>query len=515
MTKRIASTLMLLAVIFSGGCQTSMQTTWNSELAAQQGNGPIRVLTTESVTYTFTDFTFNDSLLSGKGSIRIDDAASEFAGSIPFSRIVFIERLRDSEAKAIWVVPVAAITTVAIIALATQNGFSIQPHEGGSCPTVYAFDNTDFHLEAEAFGTSISKVMEATSYSVLTKLAPIDGRLVVRVANERPETHMINSVRLFAADAGDVPAAVLDIENNLWPLAHPLPPLSAIDASGRDVRHALEAAEGRMWISDLRNITPGSGFRDSIDLKFEMPQQTEEATLVVRAINTELITEVYRSVGGLLGDATMQFYQSLESDPALQQRIRNWLGDCSLTIEVEREDGWETVGTMLPEANMVSFSRAVRLRLPAQLQRPLRVRLSTLTDVWRIDAVLLDCSTVRPLPLRELPLLSVESSNGVDWEAAVAKPDSSYAILLPPDRIACEFDAAPAAQMLRPIYVFAARGYLYEWFPNDRDSPGAAFAANLSETQRVDMLKLLIQQKDIFLPPIYAQWRKSIGALQE
>jgi hypothetical protein len=129
--------------------------------------------------------------------------------------------------------------------------------------------------------------------------------------------------------------------------------------------------------------------------------------------------------------------------------------------------------------------------------------------------VSLDCSDIRPLPLQSLPLASVESSNELDWSDAVNRSDSSYAVLLPPDRITCEFDARPVAGMKRPVYVFSASGYLYEWFPNDADSPGAALAMNMSENQRVDMLKLLIQQKDIFLPPIYAQWRKSLGALHE
>ncbi|MBE0645979.1 MAG: hypothetical protein IH600_17995 [Bacteroidetes bacterium] len=506
--------LPLLGILISGGCGSSAPVQTKYELAEQMGRGPIRVLTTDSTVYTLTTYVFDDSLLTGSGTRERRGAMSDFEGALPFNRILFIEGYHFSTAKTLWVVPMVALASVAAVTMFTDTYFTIEPKESqGSCPTVYSFDGTSFHLEAEAFGTSISKVLEAKSFSVLSSLAEADGRLTVRIANERPETHMINAVQLFAADAGNAAGVVLDVDNRLWPLSQPIAPSAARDASGRNTRALVEKADGQLWKSDLTNTTPGSGFRDAMELEFDIPQDAHEATLVVHAINTDLIAEVYRSVGGLLGDATMQFYQALENDPVLLERIRHWLGDCSLSVEILDGDGWTVVGSMIPEANMVLFSRAIRLRIPDGHRGPLRVRLSTLTDVWRIDAVTIDPAPASPLAMRELPLISVQSSGTADRSSEISRTDDSYAVLLPPEQITCAFDPQPVANMKHPVYVFAAQGYLYEWFPTDGDSPASALAADLEGSQRVEMLKLLIAQKDLFLPPIYAQWRKSLDDL--
>jgi hypothetical protein len=139
----------------------------------------------------------------------------------------------------------------------------------------------------------------------------------------------------------------------------------------------------------------------------------------------------------------------------------------------------------------------------------LRVRLSTLTDVWRIDAVTLDASPAEPLPMHELSMTTAAGSRGDDMMQRLADADSRYAMLLPPEHVDIRFDAAPAAGMRAPVYIIAAQGYLYEWFPTPDEASEDGLTASLQGHERIALLKSVLKHKEAFLPPIYREWKKT------
>ncbi len=506
----IFSPFILIAALIGSGCFATYQLENKTELQQRDGKGPIRALTVDSLLYTLETFSFNDSLLSGRGTLKQHGLTAPFDGSIPFSHIVFIEGLETSYWKAVWVIPMMAGVVGGLATMMDEHPkFNIHRPSGGSCPYVYAFDGTQFKLEAEAFGTSISKALEAQTFNLLPSLVPVDGRLTVRVSNERPETHLLNSVHLLVADAREASSVVLDIDNVLWPLPHAVPPAAARDHSGKNILIDIVNKDRCYWKSDLAHTAPFSAFRDELEVQFDLPRGASEATLVIHAINTELITEVYRSVGAVLGDATLLFYHALEQDPELQSNIREWIRECNLRIEVANGTNWKEVGMMPPEANVAPFSRAIRISNLGGLQGPLRVRLSSLTDVWRIDAVSIDFSPVQPLPLHQLEIISVSASDQMNWEGAIKSSDSSYALILPPNYLDITFASAPTIGLQKPVYILAAQGYLYEWFSQSIEHASSVVSATFTESDRIAIFKLLIKQRDIFLPPIYAGWRKA------
>jgi hypothetical protein len=506
--RQAAMLIATLAVLLASGCAVSRSTTTMLELIEMRGVGPLRALTVDSRLITFEEFTFNDSLLLGSGTMRYAGKSSAFAGSVRFDSIAFLERKERSELQGAWVVPMAVIVGAGLMTILSEPHFSIHHDQNSSCPYVYSFDGEEYKLDAEVFGTSVSKAMEAKTFSILPSLIATGGSARIRVSNERPETHMVNSVQLFAAEAGDAGASVLDTENTLWPLPRPVPPVAASDHSGADILGDLNTRDGGYWISDLAGCTAKTGFRDRLELEFTMASDETEATLVVDAINTELIFEVYRSIGGLLGDATLEFYEALEKDPELQRYVRDWVTDCGLSVEVHDGTDWRSIGVMPPEANTAPFTRAIRIPLPRTASRKLRVRLSTLTDVWRIDAVAIDESPAVPIPMHELRMTAAVGSRGDDMQQQVQLADSSYAIVLPPNHIDMQFDASPVAGMHKPVFIVAAQGYLYEWFPTRDDDAPPSVTDALTGSERIALLKSILQHQEVFLPPIYGEWRK-------
>lgn len=502
-----AVALIAVVILSASGCYSSRSIRQFSELDKAYVSGdPIRALTVDSILYTFDTFSFTDSTLNGEGNRRLDGVTENFKGSLKFSEIVFMERFRSNGWKALWVVPMAVAIVGGVATLTETSEFSIR-RPAGSCPFVYSFDGSEFILEAEAFSTSISQALEAETFHVLSSLGAIEGELNVRITNERPETHLFNSVNLYAVDAKNSSSVVLDTQNSVWAVNNAIPPKVAYDHSNRDIIETIATRDGKYWKSDLKNISSGSDFRDMLEVQFELPQGISEATLIVDAINSDLITEVYRSIGAVVGDESLAFYRSLEQDPALKDYILDWIRKSSLLVEIAGRNGWNEVGTLLPEANVTSFSRAIRLKNLDDIRSPVTLRFSSMADVWHVDALSVDYSRQKPLAMHALEMTSAKASiDDTGLERAVSNSDSLYAMILPPDYMDLVFDSTPADKMQAPVYVFAARGYLYEWFQATEKRHSSGISNGFGDIDRSEMLKLFIKQENMFLHAIYTRW---------
>ncbi len=498
----------LLVLLLLIGCKPSEKITRKSELRERGGKGPIRALTIDSLLYTFDSFTVSDTTLNGRGKLKRNNSISDFEGSVPFNRIVFIEGINQSVWRTIEVITTTAVIAAGIIpGISEGDQFEIQRTNYGSCPYVYAFDGKSYHLEAEVFGTSISKALEAQTFHVLPSLVLVGDFLSFRIANERPETQFINSVNLFCADLNDAFSAVLDVNNILWPVYHPDPPYNAMDHSKKEILGKIKSVDKRLWDSDLANIAPSSGLRDQLEIEFMVPKYAKAATLIIHAINTNLINAVYKRMGALLGDATLEFYNALEKDSSLQANISDWIHECGLKVEVLEGANWKEIGVILPEANVVPFVRGLRIDGLNESTDRIQLRLSSLTGVWRLDAVQVDFTPVQPLQLHPLELIKAQASNGIEAKKDLELSDDRYTTLLPLEYLNLSYGARSTITLNHPIYVVAARGYMYEWFTTTEEGDNLSLSTGQSATERIDAIKLLIRNKEIFLPPIYALWK--------
>ncbi|MDR8394401.1 hypothetical protein NC796_24850 [Aliifodinibius sp. S!AR15-10] len=501
------SIILLLTSLFLDGCYTSQSVTSFTELEdADSDLDAIRALTTDSSLYTFETFSFTETTLRGKGTVKKENATEDFEGALSFTDIVFIERLESNGWKALWIVPMSIAIASGVVLLMEPSEFNMRRPSEGSCPFVYSYNGSSFVLEGEAFSTAISQALEAQSYHVLSSLVPSGNELTVRVRNERPETHLFNSVDLFVVDAKGANTVVLDTQNRAWPIYYPIPPVTAQDHSGTNTLHYVDKKDGNYWKSDLKNIFHNAGYRDTLQGQFEIPPGTSEVTLVVDAINSRLITEVYRAAGGIIGDEALSFYHTLEHDPDLKSYFEDWIQRSSLLVEVAVGDSWQEAGRILPEANEVPFTRAVRLQNLDNTGQPLNVRVSSMTDVWHIDALSVDVSKQPPLEMYPLEMTEAVKSGNVNVDQLVTKSDSLYAITLPPDYIDLVFDGTPAAGLEYPVFIFAAQGFLYEWFPEAGDFVTVAAKNWMNKVDRKEMLKRFKQQENLFLYSIYSRW---------
>jgi hypothetical protein len=380
---------------------------------------------------------------------------------------------------------------------------------GSSCPYVYAWDGARYALQAEPFVIAWGRALELTTWHLLPAAREQDGVLRLRLANERAETHFVNSVRAYAIELGSAPAAVLDVAGTAWPLSHPVPPVLARDRSGRDILADVSLADGRAWECDSTATRAGSGYEDVLELRFPRPARAAGGSLVLTGINTTFSSAVYEQLCRAVGDQTPALAHAVETDPELIAELAGYIRDASLSVSVWNGHQWIGAGAFPPEANAVPFTRALRIVVPQDAGDTIRVRLRSMADVWRIDALAFDGGEARPLPMTRLGLVSAKGTAGAGVRGDLDADDRNYAILVPPDRIDLSFAAGRPAAGGRVAYAVAARGFLMEWDPARASDSPAAPASWVPAADRIELLKKLLSNRDLALGAAYEEWRRS------
>ncbi len=525
MSRGIVFAALVAVLLAVNGCQTSRKIASRIELANLAATRPMTVYAQDHQIYELREHFLDDSVIRGSGTVSKGHKATPFEGRIPLTSIHAIKTDSRSLVKGL---VVAGVTVLFVSALAEGNGsgrglnaaedlsYHVPGSGGGSgssCPYVYAWNGERYALEAEPFGVGWGKALELTTVHLLPSARAENGIVRLRLSNERQETHYVNSLKLFAIDLGSAPAVVLDDSGRAWPLAHPEAPATVFDRSGQDILAEVASADGRMWECDSSGLTPGSRYEDVLDLAFARPPQASAGSLVLTGINTTFSMAIFRHLCRVVGNQAAELAHAIEADPELIAELRDYLGDASLKAFVWNGREWEAAGAFRPEANAVTFTRGLRIRVPETAGDTVRVRLRSMADVWKIDAISWDWTDASVLPMVQVEMLSAIGPEGEDLRGVIRADDDRYAVLIPPDRVELTYAADERAPGARVTYAVAGRGYLHEWVPQGTDAGLATPVSWVPEERRIDLLKELLKHREIALKPVYEEWRRVRGSM--
>ena len=513
MSRRVALAAGMALLFALGGCATSQKIATRDEFANLTADRPLTVYAQDDRVYQLRQHVLADSVIHGSGALSQRGDTTPFEGAIPFGEIIAVKTDSRSLIKGLAVVGITALFVTYLAEgtgssgglTATEDFLYHWPSGGGgsSCPYIYAWDGARYELQAEPFGIALGKALELTTLHLLPAARAENGVVRLRLTNEREETHYVNSIQLRVIDLGAASAAVLDGNGRAWPLSHPVAPVTGHDKSGRDILPQVVSADGRMWECDPSSLTVGSGYEDVLEVAFARPRQDSTGSLVLTGINTSLSTAVYGYLCRMAGDQTAVLAHAIETDPELIAELREYLRDASLEALVWNGREWEPAGAFQPEASAVTFSRALRIRIPDGAGEIVQVRLRSLADVWKIDAISAEWGDRQPLPMTPLEMLSAIGPSGEELRDALGDDDGNYAVLLPPDRVDLTFAAARPVAGARVAYAVAGRGYLLEWDRRAADAGSATLAAFVPEGRRIEFLKELLKHRELALQPVY------------
>jgi len=449
-----------------------------------------------------------DSLnITGNGIVK--DKYSDwrlFSGTVPLDSIKLVEVKKSSWAKSL------LINTAAVSALwGFSEAFDKSKPEleiersASSCPFIYSWNGSDYTLEGEAYGTAIGQALEDETVTVLPALRAENSILKIKIANERPETHYTDLVKLYAIQSTKDEYPVLDKNNVPWPVTHMNAPLQAVDHSGNDITKQVACEDNQLWQSDLMNTYPLNSFEDEIIITFKKPAKASQASLIIKSINTKFISSVIDQVNIYLGEQAIQFANELETNENLIKTFKEWIHFASLRASIWSAGSWQDVGLIYPEANEVSFKRLIKFSLPGNSSDEIKIRLQALSDVWKIDAIQVDYTNTGPLKWQEVPLLAVDSDLPFNSTEKIKNDDSNYLITFPFQKYILKYREVIPNNHGKITYALAMKGYSHEWITKEEKDQANLYP---DADNRLDYLKSIFSYHSVLLPPVYKHWKE-------
>jgi len=470
MFRRIISLILAIALFSYLGCHDTAQLSRDTFIA-QKPDGDILLITKDAKFYKFYqhDYWMTSDSLKGSGTVTMNGHNEGFTGAIPLSDIdvVQIETV-DGVKTVLCVLGIAALAAVIVAAVAAAAFTSTLNSEAQhSCPFVYTFDGTAYHLESETFSGAVLKGLERTSYDNLRLLKPVHGFYELRLSNDRPETEYVNELKLILVDHTKSVGVVPDLRGIVHTFSHPEMPTSCIDFGQVSRMEEIMTKDGRCWESDIStmDLRDSSHYKDGLIMEFAMPQNAREAKLLVNGVNTPLADFAFQKLFQLKGDNKLLWYHELERNPSESGKFLSWMKrDGMLHVKVWNGKIWQERAALIDVGPALAKDQVALLDIGDITGSTLKVKLECTTDLWRIDRVAIDYSPDLPVSVTELSPQSAITERGDDITPLFLAADDQYDITVEGQHANLTFKDIPLSTGLERSYILKTRGFYYQWF---------------------------------------------------
>ncbi len=505
-----------LSVVLISACSSVRLINTYQELLKQFDEYPperLKIVTVDSSIYTVTAVAINDTAINVRGSKEKFGPPEKFRGTLQFNKIVLIETENfDFWKTLLFTGATAAVTYYGIPLLFNSTGLGgnvniIHRSAGGgeSCPFIYAWDGEKYKLQGEAFGVALGRKMEYETCTLLPDLQPENGFANVKLSNERPESHFFNRIKLVSAQADLNAKVFVDVNNRLWQCRDLTMPAEAL-CNNKNILKELSRDDDVYWRSDLSSANYENNFEDKVFVTFPYFVREDTASLIVSAINTDISWVVFKKLQSILGTDYINFLISTENDPEIINILKNILYRSSLKIDLWVNNNWKEIGKILPEANRVKFKKLLRIPVPVNCTDSLRIRLRCQTDVWRLDAVLMDETGAHMLKTKKCELVNA-IKNQVSVIPEIKKIDENYTNILTGESVSLKFKAPGSRRAKKNVFALFAEGFLYELILSSEPLSANRLVILSDSSGKINALKTLLNNINLILPSIYAEWK--------
>jgi hypothetical protein len=337
----------------------------------------------------------------------------------------------------------------------------------GSCPTVYSSDGTV--EEAELFSTSIAPLFEGRDVDRLRAAPDANGFVTLEVRNEAMETHYINHLELLEVPHAPGERVVPDHQGSPIVVGSFREPEAAVNRDGRDLRGIVAKADGVAYAADGQILARAttSDMDDWIDLSVPVTEGATEAAVVFRMrnslLNTVLLYDVMLAPAGAasldwLGEDLGRISSVVELGRWHQRRA-------GLHVSVWR-DGAFRPAVRIPDSGPISWHDVAAVVAVPPGEKTLRVRLSYVTDHWRIDDLAVAFAVRKAVP-RAIPVTGLTGASGTAEPAAllhVNTSDETYLQTNPGHTFRVHFNVGTATKAgTERTFLLSSQGYYTEW----------------------------------------------------
>jgi hypothetical protein len=323
-----------------------------------------------------------------------------------------------------------------------------------SCPHLYAFDGTDYRLDADPVSGALFAGGERDDLDRLESLRAVDGEYRVRVLNELQEVDHLDRLQLQVVDHPTGTEVLPTQGGSLALVREAVSPVRATDSAGRDVLDALKSEDGKM-------VTGAAGTREAWTLEFPRPK-FDRALLVVRGHNTPFAQKAFVGYLATMGQGVgplLEWAQD-ETCDCHPEYMAEEIKRMGLSLDVSASSGgaFESLAALQPVGPAISRSQALPITLPAGGDR-VSIRLETTPLFWEIDQVqLAPAPDAYSTPVVLSPRTAALSTGG-DAAQVLSTRDQKRVVLQPGERVDATFDAPPLVPGSERTVVASLRGY--------------------------------------------------------
>ncbi len=407
-----------------------------------------------------------------------------------------------SEVEMVWVEKVNAAGTF----LATLGGIALVVGVVGliialtkeSCPFIYSYDGSGYVFDAEPYGAATSRGMKRTEWCGLEHLRPVDGQYRLRLTNEVDETQHTDELKLVVVDHPRGLRVAPDMDGVFHTISDPMPPLSARDQSGRDLRSYVGQDDWIFWQSRVDDKDPDrtEDLRDELTFEFPRPAGTDRVKLVFNGSNTLWASQMLKRFLALYGTQLPNYYRAMDAQGWFYWSMMGWQQReelCFLRVRAEVPGGWKDLGTITGCGPFVSETRAYVLDIGDVPGETLRLKLAPPSGFWMINHVAVDYTPDQPVQATELEPVEAVGSAGQDIRAVVAREDDvSYdapflgdradlTYLVPPERPLSERSVYCKVSGYYDIHMGTLGAPRWDILKKLRDEPGYSVRYSLQE----------------------------------
>lgn len=331
----------------------------------------------------------------------------------------------------------------------------------GSCPTFYVRPYESFHdASAEGFSNAVVPAFEYTDIDALRATAAGGSTFSLWMKNEALETHCVNAANLIAVPRPKGANILHGTNNSFYACTKVFAPSSATNGLGEEITAAIRAADMQEYRGEADSTDLST--KEELHLEFDDIPENAQLGLKVTYRQSLLVSYLFYSVMGYMGDNISELFAELETNPKTMQRItdgvKRLLGNIEVFVWEEETGNYVHQGYFYEEGPIARNTQVLPL---AAKGGQLKVKLVVTKGFWRLDEVVLTqiMSTQEPILLP--PMQVLDKAGNPSAEVEKLNDSTQYLISMPGDVWELQYQL-PTTDAEYDVFL-SSRGYYLEW----------------------------------------------------
>lgn len=336
----------------------------------------------------------------------------------------------------------------------------------GSCPTVYTFDGNQYHLEAELFSYSISKLLEERDLDLVRQKIPDNGLYKIRITNEALETHYLNQFSLLTVNHPIGTQVFPSGTNQFVMINHLSPPDEVLNSKKNDVLDQVISSDNKSYRSELemlKNLENGPT-HDWLKIKKNLQFNTDSVTMVIRYKNTLLSTILfYDVVLASQGISAIEWTRKMNEDLLYATQFnlvyKNFSG---ISVLVPKNKSWVKINS-IPDAGPITW-KYMATKIPVDEEGNINIKLQFFPDNFMIDYIAFDTdhNTTKTFTINEHFPVEIREDSHNNILHLIENDDDKYLTTNPGESFLLLYDIPKEKNIEQTVFI-KSKGYYTEW----------------------------------------------------